>query len=524
MAFMSTNFSGFLNEEERRAEEQGLVQSAGRGAAFGAEGGTPRCTDLPPAPAGPSSHDVVHTTMRATTILPTSSTIDPASVGAVLADPKLPPGFTELVVLTGAVDATPLSLFFDIPESDWKDMLEAVTIDEMQVAPIQRAALIQYLRKLFSENGLEPPNLGGAKRARPAEAAAPPGNYKLSAGSSADGAHPPTPTELTAELVAINKVVDQSVKGQVKSLTFTELAQYRNFYERVTGGPPPEESLPSADQLAGLKSILDAGRVPFVDFAVWSSLGPRMSKFRRTEASVFVGGELVTKTLEGPSNFAGWEESWSLFAVAMISLNAATPGSLQAYHAGIKHLLRLFPSKWGTIAAVDLVARSERWTRLREDFERSSPSAFSTRMPWDLVIRASAFNQDGTYGNWWHLNFVLPATVSQPSPAAEGIPRTGGGDKSKPPPAPKAPAHFVRNRAGGREICSNYNNRHGDCAGDGACPAGRLHSCNVCPKQHRACDHHSSNRFFAGNGKGNKGGKGKGKGHKKGRGQSHADA
>jgi len=399
-----------------------------------------------------------------------------------------------------------LSLFVDIPENDFKDMLEGIELDGIGISAIQRAQTIQFMRKLWGSLGLEPPTLGGSKRARPPSTEQP----QNSQSSGTNGAAPPSALCLEADLVSINRVVDQSIKAQVKTLDYSELARYRAFYEKVTGCEPPEESLPTADQLAGLMSVLCAGRVPYVDFAVWSTLGPRMSKFRRTEASVFVGGELVTKSLDGPSNFNGWEESWSLFAVAMISLGAATPGSLQAYHAGIKQLLRLFPGKWGTIAAVDLVARSERWTRLREEFERSPPPNFSPKMPWDLVIKASSFNHDGAYGNWWHLNFVLPSTLHQPSPATEGLQKPPA-DKTRAPPVPKAPGHFVRGGKGSREICSNYNNRAGECAGEGKCPNGRSHTCNVCSKQHRACDHHVQNRFSSGKGKK---GKGKGKGKK----------
>ena len=110
-----------------------------------------------------------------------------------------------------------------------------------------------------------------------------------------------------------------------------------------------------------------------MDFAVWSALGPRLAKFQRTEAAVLIWGTFVTKVLDAPSSYAAWEDSWLLFSTAMVSLNAARPGSLNAYHEGIKTLLRRFPAKWSTIVAMDLVVRSERWGRLQEEIVRAPP-------------------------------------------------------------------------------------------------------------------------------------------------------
>ena len=166
--------------------------------------------------------------------------------------------------------------------------------------------------------------------------------------------------EIPSEMGSLSQVVDQSLKASVKIINYTELAQLRMFYERVTGCAAPDEAQPTPDQLAGLRAVLLSGRVPYVDFAVWSNLGPRLAKFWRTEASVFIGGELVSKSLDGPATHAGWEESRQIFSVAMVSLGAASPGALQAYAAGIRTLLKLFPGRWGTIPAADLVVRSER--------------------------------------------------------------------------------------------------------------------------------------------------------------------
>jgi len=176
-----------------------------------------------------------------------------------------------------------------------------------------------------------------------------------------------------------------SLWGTAPALTFSELAGYRASFEQASGGPPPEEHQPTGEQLAGLRAVLSAGRVPFVDFGVWCPHGARIAKFRRTEAQVFVGGQLVTKSIDGPSCFESWEASWHIFAVAMVSLGAATPGTMSLYLAGVKALVRLMPTRWPMIYATDLVMRSERWVRAREDLERYAAlgAAGVGVMPWD---------------------------------------------------------------------------------------------------------------------------------------------
>ena len=218
-----------------------------------------------------------------------------------------------------------------------------------------------------------------------------------------------------------------------------------------------------------------------------------MAKFRRTEAAVWVAGSYVTKSLDGPNTYDAWEESWSLLSVAMVSLGEATPGTMNAYGSGIKTLLTLFPGKWGQIAAADMVVRSERWCRLREYAERTSPLGFSRKMPWDWVISNSAFGREGLNASWWQLNFILPSSLNVSVPVVEGMPRPGASHTERPNPK-QNPKQNNSNQSSNKEICQNYNNRQGACAGNGPCPAGRLHSCSQCPKGHRACDHHDGKK------------------------------
>jgi len=292
-------------------------------------------------------------------------------------------------------------------------------------------------------------------------------------------------------------------------MSFDELAVCRQRYERITGCGPPDEHLPSLEQLSGLRALLSAGRVPFVDFSIWSPLGARVAKFRRAEATVFVAGEFVTKAFEGPSTPAAWDESWALFSVAMVSLGAASPGNLNKYANGVRQLRSLFDNKWPLILTTDLVVRSERWGRLREDFGRAPPPGFDAETPWDYIIGVSAFGQDGPAAKWWETQFLWPASRGISSPAVAGMPQPGGSRQTQDNKR-KAESISAPDNA---EICQNWNSRSGKCVGRGSCPHGRRHVCSICGGPHRACDRHGGAPQDKGKGKGDKGKKG-GKGKK----------
>jgi len=198
-------------------------------------------------------------------------------------------------------------------------------------------------------------------------------------------------------------------------------------------------------------------------------------------------------------------------------LKAASPGTLNSYLAGMRTLLRLFPSRWGQIMAADLVVRSERWARIREEFERSAPPLFDSAAPWDAVIGASAYGRDGPNSNWWQTSFILPTTLNVTVPSTVGIPFAGAGTKRRADNS--AAARMTEHLAGDGswshlDACKNWNLRSGRCKGNEPCPHSRLHMCHLCGGNHRAIDYHGSQAAF-----GSEAPKGKGKGGKKGKGK-----
>jgi hypothetical protein len=408
----------------------------------------------------------------------------------------------EFLSALGADVDTPTEVFFAAAEEDFAAALTVTTVDDTPLTSMGRAALVVIIRDMFERAGFEAPRLGAVpRRASPAPPTLSPATLALPAPArSAETA------ELDADLISLAQIVDQSSRLHARRLTYAEIADLRAVYVSTCGAPPPEEHLPSAEQLAALQALLRAGRAPYTDFAVWSPLGPRLAKFRRTEAAVLVGSAFVSRTLEAPPSFEAWEESYHLFSVAMVSLSAAAPGTLFAYLAGIRKLLRLFPGRWSAISGADLIVRSERWGRLREELEAAEPSM--SPAPWDRIIAAATFGSGGLADSWWQVNLVLPLTVGAPLEHA-GLPGSARGSasashSSRPPASSRppraaaaAPARQQQQPQRGptaqekaNQICNLYNSKVGLCKGEGPCSFGRRHVCAVCEAPHRAADQH----------------------------------
>ena len=151
-----------------------------------------------------------------------------------------------------------------------------------------------------------------------------------------------------------------------------------------------------------------------------------MARFRKTDAAVFVGNELVQRRTDGPANFDPWLSSWELFAVAMVSLGACSLGTMNRYRSGLVQLSKLFPKMWPIMHTTDVVLRSERWGRLREQIEASvsmgaAVMGYDPSRPWDAVIAQSAYGREGLNATWWQSHFILPCMLS-PSIAGRRIP------------------------------------------------------------------------------------------------------
>jgi len=152
-------------------------------------------------------------------------------------------------------------------------------------------------------------------------------------------------------------------------MSYAELAACRNQYLLAAGDHPTEECTPIAEQLSALRHVIKSGKPPYADFGVWGPYGSRLARFRKTDATTVVNNELVHRRSDGPATFECWLSAWDLYAVAMISLDAATIGTMNRFRSGMVQLNKLFPKMWPVMATTDVILRTERLSRIREQIE-----------------------------------------------------------------------------------------------------------------------------------------------------------
>ena len=315
----------------------------------------------------------------------------------------------------------------------------------------------------------------------------------------------------------MSDVLDQSDTSSYVALTAAELQQAWDTHVRVTGAVPQPECEPSPEQLGALRARLRTGEPPAADFAVWGTFDRRHAKDRASMALVWVeGGGLQPRRLHGPGSFATWDLSWGVFTAAMVSLSAASPGSLLRYRNGVRDLNTLYPDLWGVVSRADQAMRFEQWTRM----------AFQapTNGDWSLIIASSAFGEEGSRQVWWDRQVCKPAqsprphavvnalegysprgaTLSLDGPGLEAVPtgphagvaalppfkkqrRGGRGRGPKPTTDPvredTAAAAAPADRPKSKAICYAFN--IGACSLP--CPRSFLHICSVCKAEHLAC-------------------------------------
>ena len=432
--------------------------------------------------------------------------VPPSCLGDVLKKPSAPAGLADFINELGADSDTTITSFCCLSEEDMSGALNNTLLGGDPLSPMQRAEVVRATRAIFVDAGFEAPALGGVlpkALAPPAQAPAPPQQPAQSVQSPPEIANSET-------VVALSEVIDQAARGTAKPLTYAELAVYRSRYIEQAGCAPPDETTPTSEQLAALRALLQSGRVPFADFAVWSPYGSRLARFRKTDAAVFIGNALVQKRVEGPTTFEAWCSSWDLFTVAMVSLGAAKLGAMMKYRAGLVQLTRLFPRFWGVLQTTDILVRTERWSKLREQLETfaamgAAPPGFVATAPWDTVISQSAYGADTLNAGWWRSHFELPCTLASTPGGATQMIHTVEGYPGAAPPTSSAgssagsgaqnqtqqpPAKKAKVAADPSEVCSNYNTRAGRCAGDAPCVNQRRHVCDVCGEKHRRVDFH----------------------------------
>eukprot|EP00971_Amphidinium_carterae_P005164 103030-Amphidinium_carterae.1 len=117
--------------------------------------------------------------------------------------------------------------------------------------------------------------------------------------------------------VKMAHVVSQQSDEEVELVSEDVVSCGLTRYKRLFGCFPPEDQDPSHAQLTCLHALLETGRVPYVDFAIWVPFSQRMLKKAKLDILVFSTSGLKPTELPGPSNFDAWDSSYNVFKSAM---------------------------------------------------------------------------------------------------------------------------------------------------------------------------------------------------------------
>ena len=225
-----------------------------------------------------------------------------------------------------------------------------------------------------------------------------------------------------AERLKMSTVLDQHDTSEFEVLTDKKRAELRANHHNMCGGPAPDGARPSSEQLAAMLSRLSKGKSPYADFAVFQPHGGRLAMHHKFDAQIFVGGELTTRHLKGPINFASWKACWAVFRATMISLVEISPATLDDYERGIGQLVTLFPQHWGIIFCGDALTRSERWNEIAEGLKDSG--AWPVDRPWDKVMKLTTYGGDEStvaQQHWWSHRVIFPCQSTRPLAALQEL-------------------------------------------------------------------------------------------------------
>ena len=135
--------------------------------------------------------------------------------------------------------------------------------------------------------------------------------------------------------------IDQAEEFDVDAMPVTNVRTLIRQYAAVNSGVPahPDEA-PSAEQLAGLRSKLDADMAPYADFGVFRPHGMRLSRSLKFSAKIWLpeSCSYVQREIPGPATWEDWRRSWRVYRFSMVVLGAVTPPVLDRYFERVQGL------------------------------------------------------------------------------------------------------------------------------------------------------------------------------------------
>ena len=356
---------------------------------------------------------------------------------------------------------------------------------------IDRSRMEMLRRVCFLRAGATPDTPGHA-RAPVAAAVAPGAAQPAAIGSSA------------GRKLKLSAVVDQALDAEIQPMDHQEVTALFDKYRQMYGDVPATDAEPTADQLAGIRQLVQANATPYIDFAIFGPHGMRLLRKLTFSANVLNSqGEWTRREFPGPPNYEAWHKIFRCMRTAFLLLEVATAERLDAYGEHIRSLNNRFGHEcWDIVYHADIHMRSEEFERIRRRLTLTPAHGFTPGSPWNAVF-AQAIKEDA----FWTREVITDATLRlargrsvATAPAEPGATSAGDGtsrkrkvkansteDRSKKGPD----GNFTINRRG-VEICAAWNaGRCGKPTPQSKCTQTppRSHQCSKClgPHQAKAC-------------------------------------
>ena len=319
------------------------------------------------------------------------------------------------------------------------------------------------------------------------------------------GAAQPAPIQSSAgRKLKLSAVVDQSLDAEIQPMDHQEVTALFDKYRQTYGDVPATDAEPTADQLAGIRQLIQSNATPYIDFAIFGPHGMRLLRKLTFSANVLNSqGEWTRREFPGPPNFEAWHKIFRCMRTAFLLLEVATAERLDAYGEHIRSLNSRFGHEcWDIVYHADIHMRSEEFERIRRRLALTPAHGFTTTAPWNAVF-AQSIKEDA----FWTREVITDATLrlarGRPvaTAAAEpgAVPVPDGGAKRRKVKANSnedksrkgADGTFAVNRRG-VEICAAWNaGRCGKHTPQSKCMQSppKSHQCSKClgPHQAKAC-------------------------------------
>ena len=277
---------------------------------------------------------------------------------------------------------------------------------------------------------------------------------------SASGYGPNVPT------IKVSAVLDQRISEEITYLPNSELQKMRARYIDAYDEPPQANVACSNDQLAALKHVIDTGREPYADLAVWGPHGLRLlKKSSMSGLNIMRDGTFQQVEMFGPPDVEQWCANYDVLSTGCIMLGAVRRPNLASYRRWICKLAACYgPIVWHLLYQTDVRCRQELMQRVFQELLAAHTAAIMARThtdfdpasPWDAVWKRVLEMKD-----WWTDEFERPAGMIKNKVLELGS--VLGGDVQISTNHQRAPAQHqlhqppINNKGGGKGVRQNNN-------------------------------------------------------------------